>query len=145
MPVEAASEVRVTSRCWRSCLSRGPTWSRTSAISVVVSSTLRSFASFPETATRVDGTGTVPHAAGHGGDDVVVVGGGAAGLSAALVLSRARRRVLVVDAGAPRNAAAAHMHGFLSRDGLPPSELLATGGKEVARYGSTLVADAVVD
>ena len=77
--------------------------------------------------------------------DVVVVGGGAAGLSAALVLSRARRRVLVVDAGAPRNAAAAHMHGFLSRDGLPPSELLATGGKEVARYGSTLVADAVVD
>ena len=49
--------------------------------------------------------------------DVVIIGGGAAGLSAALVLSRARRRVLVVDAGAPRNAPAAHMHGFLSRDG----------------------------
>jgi choline dehydrogenase-like flavoprotein len=44
--------------------------------------------------------------------DVVVVGGGAAGLSAALVLGRARRRVAVVDAGAPRNAPAAHMHGF---------------------------------
>jgi len=44
--------------------------------------------------------------------DVVVIGGGAAGLSAALVLSRARRRVLVVDAGSPRNAPAAHMHGF---------------------------------
>ena len=51
--------------------------------------------------------------------DVAVIGGGAAGLSAALVLSRARRRVLVVDAGSPRNAPAAHMHGFLSRDGMP--------------------------
>ena len=51
-------------------------------------------------------------------DDVVVVGGGAAGLSAALVLARARRTVAVVDAGAPRNAPANHLHGFLSRDGL---------------------------
>ena len=51
--------------------------------------------------------------------DVVVVGGGAAGLNAALVLGRARRRVAVVDAGAPRNAPAAHMQGFLSRDGMP--------------------------
>jgi len=50
--------------------------------------------------------------------DVLVVGGGAAGLSAALVLARARRSVVVVDAGAPRNAPAAHLHGFLSRDGL---------------------------
>ncbi len=57
--------------------------------------------------------------------DVVVVGGGAAGLNAALVLGRARRRVVVVDAGAPRNAPAAHMRGFLSRDGIPPAELLA--------------------
>jgi thioredoxin reductase len=75
--------------------------------------------------------------------DVVIVGGGAAGLSAALVLSRARRRVLVVDAGAPRNAPAAHMHGFLSRDGLPPGELLAAGREEVAGYGGAVVADAV--
>jgi cation diffusion facilitator CzcD-associated flavoprotein CzcO len=51
--------------------------------------------------------------------DVVVVGGGAAGLSAALVLGRARRRMAVVDAGAPCNAPAAHMQGFLSRDGMP--------------------------
>ncbi|MCU1572151.1 MAG: FAD-dependent pyridine nucleotide-disulfide oxidoreductase [Micrococcaceae bacterium] len=53
--------------------------------------------------------------------DVVIVGGGAAGLTAALVLSRARRKVLVVDSGAPRNAPASHMHGFLSRDGMPPA------------------------
>ena len=51
--------------------------------------------------------------------DVVIVGGGAAGLSAALVLGRARRRVAVIDAGAPRNGPAAHMQGFLSRDGMP--------------------------
>ncbi len=75
--------------------------------------------------------------------DVAIIGGGAAGLSAALVLSRARRRVLVVDAGAPRNAPAAHMHGFLSRDGLPPSELLAIGRDEVTGYGSSIVADRV--
>ena len=71
--------------------------------------------------------------------DVVIVGGGAAGLSAALVLGRARRRVAVVDAGAPRNAPAAHMHGFLSRDGMPPAELLAVGRSEVEEYGVELV------
>jgi thioredoxin reductase len=71
--------------------------------------------------------------------DVVVVGGGAAGLSAALVLGRARRRVAVIDAGAPRNAPAAHMHGFLSRDGMPPADLLAQGRDEVTGYGVELV------
>jgi thioredoxin reductase len=71
--------------------------------------------------------------------DVVIVGGGAAGLSAALVLGRARRRVAVVDAGAPRNAPAAHMHGFLSRDGMPPSELLARGRAEVQGYGVEVI------
>jgi thioredoxin reductase len=71
--------------------------------------------------------------------DVVVVGGGAAGLSAALVLGRARRTVAVVDAGAPRNAPAARMQGFLSRDGLPPRELLAIGRDEVTSYGGVLV------
>ncbi|WP_113718386.1 NAD(P)/FAD-dependent oxidoreductase [Arthrobacter dokdonensis] len=67
--------------------------------------------------------------------DVVVIGGGAAGLSAALVLSRARRRVLVVDSGMPRNGPAKHMHGFLSRDGLPPGDLLASGREDVKAYG----------
>ena len=75
--------------------------------------------------------------------DVVVAGGGAAGLSAALVLGRARRRVAVVDAGAPRNAPATHMHGFLSRDGMPPPELLAVGRDEVAGYGGELLKDRV--
>ncbi len=76
--------------------------------------------------------------------DVVVVGGGAAGLSAALVLGRARRRVAVVDAGAPRNAPAAHMQGFLSRDGMPPADLLAAGRAEVTGYGVELIDDQVV-
>src|SRR4029079_16053711 len=49
--------------------------------------------------------------------------------------SRARRKVLVVDSGAPRNAPASHMHGFLSRDGMPPADLLALGRQEVHGYG----------
>ena len=76
--------------------------------------------------------------------DVVVVGGGAAGLSAALVLGRARRHVAVVDAGEPRNAPAARMQGYLSRDGTPPAELLAAGRAEVAGYGVELIDDRVV-
>ncbi|MGW2721211.1 NAD(P)/FAD-dependent oxidoreductase [Streptomyces sp. NPDC001492] len=77
--------------------------------------------------------------------EVIVIGGGAAGLSAALVLGRARRRTLVVDAGEPRNAPAAHMHGYLSRDGMPPAEFLAIGREEIARYGVELVRDRAVD
>ncbi len=76
--------------------------------------------------------------------DVAVVGGGAAGLSAALVLGRARRRVAVVDAGSPRNAPAAHMHGFLSRDGMPPRDFLSAGRDEVRSYGVELIEDLVV-
>src|SRR4051812_18934905 len=76
--------------------------------------------------------------------DVGVVGGGAAGLSAALVLGRARRRVAVIDAGAPRNAPAAHLQGFLSRDGMAPAGLLATGRAEISGYDVELVQDEVV-
>ena len=77
--------------------------------------------------------------------DVVVVGGGAAGLSAAMVLCRARRRVLVLDSGAPRNAPAAHMHGYLSRDGMPPADLLAVGRQEVRGYGGVIRDGVVTD
>ncbi len=73
--------------------------------------------------------------------DVAVIGGGAAGLSAALVLTRARREVVVIDAGRPRNAPAAHLQGFLSRDGMPPADLLELGRSEVASYGGHLVDD----
>ena len=79
----------------------------------------------------------------HTSHDVIIIGGGAAGLSAALVLGRARRRVAVVDSGTPRNSPAAHMQGFLSRDGMPPKDLLAIGRDEVATYGVVLVADTV--
>ena len=71
--------------------------------------------------------------------DVVVVGGGAAGLSAALTLGRARRSVVVVDAGAPRNAPAGHVHNYLGREGTPPADLLAIGRDEVTGYGVHVV------
>ncbi|MGW7415758.1 NAD(P)/FAD-dependent oxidoreductase [Streptomyces sp. NPDC054863] len=77
--------------------------------------------------------------------DVVVIGAGAAGLSAALILGRSRRSVLVVDAGHPRNVPAAHMQGYLGRDGMPPSEFLAVGREEVQRYGVRLTTDEVTD
>ena len=67
--------------------------------------------------------------------DVIVVGGGAAGLSAALILARSRRKVLVIDAGEPRNARAGHVHGYLGREGTPPAELTAIGRSEVESYG----------
>jgi thioredoxin reductase/SAM-dependent methyltransferase len=67
--------------------------------------------------------------------DVVVVGAGMAGLSGALVLARSRRSVLLVDAGDPRNAPAAHAHNFLTRDGTPPGEIYAAGRVEVTGYG----------
>jgi len=70
--------------------------------------------------------------------DIVVVGGGAAGLAGAVALARSRRSVLVVDAGEPRNAPAASVHNFLTRDGTPPAEIYAAGREEVARYGGTV-------
>ena len=75
--------------------------------------------------------------------DVVVVGGGAAGLSGALTLGRARRRVLVVDAGQPRNAPAKGVHTYLSREGMPPDQLLAAGRAEVIGYGGEIVTGTV--
>ena len=71
--------------------------------------------------------------------DVVVIGGGAAGLNGALMLARARRSVVVIDAGAPRNAPAEGVHGLLGREGTPPGELLARGRSEVRQYGGRVV------
>ncbi|MBD0741097.1 NAD(P)/FAD-dependent oxidoreductase [Streptomyces sp. CBMA152] len=76
--------------------------------------------------------------------DVVVIGGGVAGLSGALTLARARRSVVVVDSGEPRNAPAAEAHGLLSRDGVAPLELLRLGREEVAGYGGRIIADRAV-
>lgn len=67
--------------------------------------------------------------------DVVIVGGGPAGLSAALMLGRCRRRVLLCDAGHPRNERSQALHGYLTRDGVAPLDLLRMGRAELARYG----------
>ena len=67
--------------------------------------------------------------------DAIIVGGGAAGLSAALMLGRARRRTLVIDADRPRNRPASHMHDELGQEGTPPGELLARARAEVEGYG----------
>ena len=68
--------------------------------------------------------------------DVVIVGAGPAGLSAALILGRSCRRVLVCDTGRPRNAASHAMHGFLSRDGMPPREFLQLAREQVRQYAT---------
>jgi thioredoxin reductase len=66
--------------------------------------------------------------------DVVIIGGGPAGLSAALMLGRCRRKVLVCDNGHPRNEASHAMHGFISRDGMPPAEFLEVARQELKTY-----------
>ena len=77
--------------------------------------------------------------------DVAIIGGGAAGLSAAQALGRSLRKVLVIDAGKPRNAPAHAMHNFLSRDGMNPQELLAVGREELENYDVDVVSSTVVD
>jgi thioredoxin reductase len=76
--------------------------------------------------------------------DVVIVGGGPAGLSAALILARACRRVIVCDAGRPRNASAIALHGLLTRDGTPPFELRRLARDELARYDTVEIIDTEV-
>jgi len=66
--------------------------------------------------------------------DAIVIGGGPAGLSAALVLGRCLRRVLVCDAGHPRNEPARIFNGFLSRDGSSPAEFLQICRDQLRRY-----------
>ncbi|MGK9231125.1 NAD(P)/FAD-dependent oxidoreductase [Inquilinus limosus] len=66
--------------------------------------------------------------------DVIVVGGSYAGLSAAMQLARARRRVLVIDAGRPRNRFAAAAHGFLGQDGKPPLAIQQEAARQLRAY-----------
>ena len=74
--------------------------------------------------------------------DVIIIGGGFAGLAAATQLGRARRKVLVLDTGKPRNRFAKEAHGFLSRDGAAPAELLAEARRQLATYGTVEIRDA---
>lgn len=76
--------------------------------------------------------------------DVVIVGAGPAGLSAALALGRARRRVLLCDAAVRRNAAAAHIHNFVTRDGTPPDEFRRIGREQLSVYPNVEVRDVAV-
>src|SRR3954470_647549 len=136
MPVVAESPASVASRSSRSARSRGPTPARTSpsAFFFAISATiLAMFSSRGRQSTA--GIGTRNGADVDEQYDVVVVGGGTAGLSGALALSRARRSVLVVDDGTPRNAPAGHVHNYLGREAATPAELLASGRAEIAGYG----------
>ncbi len=77
--------------------------------------------------------------------DVAIVGGGPAGLAAALILGRARRDVVVFDAGPRRNEAAAHVRGMLTRDGTPPDELRRLAREELRAYPTVTVRDQRVE
>lgn len=66
--------------------------------------------------------------------DVLIIGGGFAGLSAANVLGRARRNVLVVDAGAPRNRFSSHAHNIIGHDARSGAEILADARVQLAAY-----------
>lgn len=71
--------------------------------------------------------------------EVCVVGGGAAGLAAALTVARARRTVVVFDVGAPRNAVAPAVHGYLGHDGVAPDQLRAAAIAQLGRYATARV------
>ena len=77
--------------------------------------------------------------------DAIIVGGGPAGLSAALVLGRCRRRVLVCDAGHPRNEPSEGVHGYFTRDCMHPAELLRIGREQLHPYGVEFRAGVVTE
>jgi thioredoxin reductase len=77
--------------------------------------------------------------------DVLIVGGGPAGLNAALVLGRCRRNVTLCDSGIYRNAAAKAMHGFITRNGIPPHEFLSIAQQELSAYENIIQVKARVE
>ena len=77
--------------------------------------------------------------------DVFIVGAGPAGLSAALTLGRARKRVVLCDAGPRRNAAAEHVHGFVTRDGVTPADFRRIGRQQLEPYRNVEVRDVAVE
>ena len=66
--------------------------------------------------------------------DAIVIGGSYSGMAATLQLVRARRTVLVIDAGERRNRFASHSHGFLGQDGVPPAEIAANARRQLNAY-----------
>ncbi len=78
-------------------------------------------------------------------DDVIIIGGSFAGLAAALQLSRARRKVTVLDTGLQRNRFAGHSHGVLGHDHKPPSEILTAARQQLARYPTIRILNARAD
>jgi thioredoxin reductase len=84
--------------------------------------------------------------------DVIIIGGSFAGLAAATQLGRARRDVLVLDTGLPRNRFASHSHGFLTRDGAAPQDMLAEARRQLGIYtavalrtGAAIAANRIAD
>lgn len=78
--------------------------------------------------------------------DLIIIGGSYAGMAAALQMLRARRRVLIIDAGQRRNRFASHSHGFLSQDGSDPAEIAAIAKRQLQAYPTlTWLDDTAVD
>ncbi|RJG46717.1 NAD(P)/FAD-dependent oxidoreductase [Mesorhizobium sp. DCY119] len=77
--------------------------------------------------------------------DIIIVGGSFAGLAAATQIARARRRVLVIDAGLPRNRFAEHSHGFLGQDGRAPAEILGDARRQLLAYPTAKIVDGLAD
>ncbi len=76
--------------------------------------------------------------------EVIVIGGNFAGLSAAMQLTRARRRVMLVDAGAPRNRFSLVSHGFLGQDGQAPAAIMGEGKRQLSLYPNITLRDGKV-
>lgn len=77
--------------------------------------------------------------------DVIVIGGSYAGMAATLQLVRARRSVLVIDSGKPRNRFASHSHGFLGQEGAPPGEIAANARRQLEPYPTLTWLDGQVE